>query len=103
MSIYKDWPTYSGGTDRPGQLCYNFSILNGLAEMIIFPTQIPGSDCQNPAPLDLLHFYVGRICSVMAFSPLGNSDHVIVLISIDFFSNSKWVASSLHVLRLFLC
>ena len=22
----KDWLTYSGGTDRPGQLCYNFSI-----------------------------------------------------------------------------
>ena len=20
---YKDWLTYSGGTDRPGQLCYN--------------------------------------------------------------------------------
>ena len=22
---HKDWLTYSGGTDRPGQLCYNFS------------------------------------------------------------------------------
>ena len=21
----KDWLTYSGGTDRPGELCYNFS------------------------------------------------------------------------------
>ena len=22
--IHKDWLTYSGGTDRPGELCYNF-------------------------------------------------------------------------------
>ena len=20
---HKDWPTFSGGTDRPGELCYN--------------------------------------------------------------------------------
>ena len=23
---HKDWPTYSGGTDRPGELSYNFSV-----------------------------------------------------------------------------
>ena len=23
---HKDWLTYSGGTDQPGELCYNFSI-----------------------------------------------------------------------------
>ena len=23
---HKDWPTCSGGTDRPGELCYNFSV-----------------------------------------------------------------------------
>ena len=27
---HKDWLTYSGGTDRPGELCYNFSISNNL-------------------------------------------------------------------------
>ena len=27
---YKDWLTYSGGTDRSGELCYNFSISNDL-------------------------------------------------------------------------
>ena len=27
---HKDWLTYSGGTDRPGELCYNFSILDDL-------------------------------------------------------------------------
>ena len=27
---HKDWLTCSGGTDRPGELCYNFSISNDL-------------------------------------------------------------------------
>ena len=27
---HNDWLTYSGGTDRPGELCYNFSISNDL-------------------------------------------------------------------------
>ena len=29
---HKDWLTYSGGTDRPGELCYNFSISNNLTQ-----------------------------------------------------------------------
>ena len=35
---HKDWLTYSGGTDRPGELCYNFSISNDLTQIVIFPT-----------------------------------------------------------------
>ena len=27
---HKDWLTYSGGTDRSGELCYNFPISNDL-------------------------------------------------------------------------
>ena len=38
---HKDWLTYSGGTDQPGELCYNFSISNDLTQMVNFPTQIP--------------------------------------------------------------
>ena len=30
---HKDWLTYSGGTGRPGELCYNFSISNDLPQM----------------------------------------------------------------------
>ena len=33
---HKDWLTYSGGTDRPGELCYNFSISNDLSQMVNF-------------------------------------------------------------------
>ena len=31
-----DWLTYSGGTDRPGKLCYNFSTLNDRTWLIFF-------------------------------------------------------------------
>ena len=33
---HKDWLVYSGGTDRPGELCYNFTISNGLTQMVNF-------------------------------------------------------------------
>ena len=39
---HKDWLTYSGGTDRPGELCY---ISNDLPQMVNFPTRI--SDCDS--------------------------------------------------------
>ena len=38
---HKDWLTYSSRTDRPGELCYNFSISNDLTQMVNFPTWIP--------------------------------------------------------------
>ena len=50
---HKDWLTYSGGTDQPGELCYNFSISNDLTQMVNFPTRIPDCDSHNPALLDL--------------------------------------------------
>ena len=50
---HKDWLTYSGGTDRPGELCYNFSISNDLTQMVNFPTQIPDCDSHSLALLDL--------------------------------------------------
>ena len=86
---HKDWLTYSGGTDRPGELCYNFSISNDLTQMVNFPTRIPDCDSHSPALLDLFLSSEASICSTMAFPPLGNSDHVIVSVSIDFPTNSQ--------------
>ena len=37
---HKNWLTYSGGTDRHGERCYNFSISNILTQMVNFPTRI---------------------------------------------------------------
>ena len=45
---HKDWLTYSGVTDRPGELCYKFSwILNKLTRIVNFPTRIPDCDSQS--------------------------------------------------------
>ena len=50
---HKDWLTYSGGTDWPGELCYNFPISNDLTQVVNFPTRIPDSDSHSTALLDL--------------------------------------------------
>ena len=49
----KDWLTYSGGTDRPGELCRSFSTSNDITQMINVSTRIPDCDSHNPALLDL--------------------------------------------------
>ena len=84
---HKGWLAYSGGTDRPGELCHNFS--NDLTQMVTFPTGIPDCDSHSPALLNLFISSYASICSTMAFHPLGNSDHVVVSLSIDFSSNSQ--------------
>ena len=81
---HKDCLIYSGGTDWPGELCYNFSISDDLPQMVNFPTQITDCDSHGPALLDLFLTSDASICSTMAFSPLGNCDHVVVSVSIDF-------------------
>ena len=60
--------------------------------MVNFPTQIPDFHSHSPALLDLFLSSDASICSTMAFLPLGNSDHVVVSVSIDFPSNSQWDA-----------
>ena len=86
---HKDWLTYSGGTDRPGELCYNFSILSDLTQIVNFSTQIPDCDSHSPALVDLIISSDASTCSTMAFPPLENSDHVVVSVSTDFPINSK--------------
>ena len=57
--------------------------------MVNFPTQIPDFHSHNPALLDLFISSDTSICSTMAFPPMRNSDHVIILVSIDFPNNSQ--------------
>ena len=87
---FKDWLTYSGGTDRPGEFCYNFSISNDLTQMVNFPTWISDCDSHNPALLYFISVFWCYICSTIAFLQLGNSDHVVASVSIDFLSNLEW-------------
>ena len=55
--------------------------------MANFPTRIPDCNSHSPALLVLFLSSDAGICSTMAFPPLGNFDHVIVSVSIDFPSN----------------
>ena len=95
---HKNWRTYSAVTDRQGELCYNFSISNDLTQMVNFPTQIP-------VTLTVLlfwgYFFLLMLQwlqrSTMAFPPLGNTDHIVVLVFIDFPTNSKQAAPFHHV------
>ena len=52
---HKDWLTYSGVTDRPGD----------------FATRIPDCDSHNPALLDFFISSDASFCSTMTFPPLG--------------------------------
>ena len=89
---HKDWLTCYCGTGRSGELCYNFSMSKDLTQMVNFPTRILDCDSHSPALLDLFISSDASICSTMAFPPLGNSDHVVVSVSIDFPSYSQWDA-----------
>ena len=86
---HKDWLTYSDGTDRPGELCYNFSISKDLTQIVNFPTRIPDCGSHSLALLDLFISSDASICSTVAFPLLGYSDHIVVSVSIDFPINSK--------------
>ena len=77
--------------DRSGVLCYNFSITNDLTQMVNFPTRIPVCDSHSPAFMNFFLSSDASICSTMTF-PLGNFDHVVVSVSIDFPSYSQWDA-----------
>ena len=82
--------SYSGGTNRPSELSYNFSILSDFTkvlftQMVNFPTWTPDCDSHSPPLLDYFLSSDASICSTMAFSLLGNSDHAVVSVFIDSF------------------
>ena len=52
-----------------------------LGSQTVIVTVLPSQSCSS-------------ICSTMAFPPLGNSDHVVVSVSIDFPSNSMIIKLS---------
>ena len=79
---HKDWLTYSGVTNR--LFLSQMTLLKWLTFLLGSLT-----DSHSPAFLDLFVSYNTSICSTMTFPPLGNSDHVVVSVSIDFPTNSK--------------
>ena len=99
----KYWLTYSGRTYRPCELCHNFSISNDFTQIVNFLTWIPDCDSHSPAFLDLFLSSNVNICSTMALPPLGNSDHDVVSVSIDFPSNSQQDALFPHIAYDYSC
>ena len=70
--------------------CINSVIISSnLTQIVNFHTCIPDCDSHSLALLDLFISSGGSICSTVAFPPLGNLDHVVVSVSIDFPTNSK--------------
>ena len=81
LESHKDWLTYSGGANRPGEFCYNFSTSNAFTQMVSFTTRIPDCDSHSPAVLNLLFSSNASVCSAIAYPPSGN---VLASVSIDF-------------------
>ena len=90
---HKDWLAYSGGSDRPGEVCYNFSISHDLTQTVSFDKRIPDCVSESPTFLDSFLSSGASICSTMASSQLENSDYVVVTVSTDFSSNSNLLKS----------
>ena len=61
--------------------------------MVNVTTHIPDCGSHSPDLFDLFLSSNASICSTMAFPPLRNSDHVVVLVFIHFPSYSQWDAS----------
>ena len=57
--------------------------------MVNFPTWSPDCDFHSSAYLNSFLSCGASICSAMAFCPLGNCDHVVVSVSIDFPANPQ--------------
>ena len=89
--------TYSGGTDRPGELFQSFSISNDLTQTINFPTWITDCDSHTPTLLDFFLSSDASIYSTIAFLPSGNSNHVVASVSIDFLLDSIQDAPFHHI------
>ena len=66
-----------------------FMILNDLTQVVNFLTRMPDCDSHIPALLDLFISSDTSICSTMVFSSLGNYDHIVVSVSINFPSYSQ--------------
>ena len=81
---HKDWLTF-------------FIILNNLTQIVNFHTWILNCDSHSPPLLELFLSSDASICSTKALPQLGNSDHAVVSVSINFPINSKQDALFHHM------
>ena len=79
-----DWLKFSNGIDISGQNCYNVAVFHDFTQMVEFPTRTPDSVSQRPSFLDLFLTSSLDSCSMRPMPALGNSDHCVVAVTIDF-------------------
>ena len=77
--------------------------MNDLTQIVNFPTQISDCNSHSPVLLDLFLSSDTSICSTTAFPTLGNSNHVVVSVSIDFPSDTKRDALFHHIAYNYSC
>ena len=68
-------------------------LIDLVNSVIVFPSQMILlrwlTDSHSPALFDLFTSSDASICTTMTFPPVGNSEHVVASVSIDFQINSK--------------
>ena len=80
---HRNWLNSSNGTD------IIFLSQMPLLRWLTFLLNYLDCDCHSPDLLDVCISSNSSICATITFPPLGNFDHVVVSVSIDFPSNSK--------------
>ena len=71
---HQDWIANSRFTDDAGVNALNFSIAQGLTQMVDFFTRFPDRNDQLPATLDLFLSSDPSICNISSSSSFGSSD-----------------------------
>ena len=84
-----DWLVHSHATDAAGLSCHDFAMSQDLTQIVDFPTRIPDREDHQPYLLDLFLCSNPEMCSASAHPPLGNSDHLVVSVDVDFIDKSN--------------
>ena len=89
----KDWQTCSGGSDRSGELCYNFFVTNDFTQLVL-TCLLTSLTVTLIVLLFWIYFFLLMVVFVLQWLFL----HWEILIVL-----SQGMPISLHSLRLFLC
>ena len=84
---HSEWLPFSHTTSSSGINTYNFAISHSLTQLVDSPTRTPDRNDQEPSLLDLFLSSNPDICKTSTSCPLGNSDHSVVNVAIDFNSS----------------
>ena len=89
--LHKNWLICSGGTDKPGKLCYNISIFNNRTQMVNVLTLIPECESHIPVFLDVFISSNPSICFTVALIPLANLIMLLIQFLLTFLQIEKGI------------